>query len=183
MVDIFGYVLIVELRIGLMDKSDGYVAIWRMLEKHWLSTEDRPKTQFEAWIDIIWQVQHSTKPTKVKIGNQLLVCNYGESLKALGTWASRWGWNKSAVRKFFILLASDDMIETVNETVTTRLKVCNYKIYDPKMQPKKNDIETQQNALETHETPDKNVKNGNNDKEHKEKKKSNNPDGLLPARV
>jgi len=160
-----------------MDKGDGYAGIWRMLSEHWLWTEDRPKTYAEAWIDIIWQVQHKTKPQKVRIKNRILICNYGESLKALDTWAKRWQWSKTEVRRFFILLKDDDMIETVSETVTTRLTVCNYKDYDPKMQVRKTVSDTIRNASETHLTPDKKVKKVKNEK----KSKGINPVELIPA--
>jgi len=146
----------------------GYVAIWRKLTDHWLWNEDREKTRAEAWIDIIMQVQHSKEPSKHLIRGRIIFCHYGESIKALDTWGSRWKWKKGKVRTFLKLLEKDGQIETVNETVTLRLIVCNYKDYDAKAQSKKT-VSSTQNARRTHDqgtqnAPDKNVKNVNNEK-------------------
>lgn len=149
--------------------AEGWVAIWRKLTEHWLWNEDRPKTRLEAWIDIILMAQHSEKPQPVPIKDRILYCEYGQSIKSLDTWASRWQWNKSKVRRFFKLLEKEGNIVTVNETVTTRLIVCNYEQYDAKRQKRVTVTETHSNATETHSTPDKNDKNGNNEKKKKKR--------------
>ena len=146
--------------------DNGYIALWRKIRDHWLWNENRPKTRAEAWIDILCEARHSTEPKKVPIKDKILFCNYGESLKSLDTWAVRWGWNKSKVRRFFGLLEKEGQIVTVNETVTTRLTVCNYKDYDIKNQKSETQSETEvkriRNASETHSTPNKHVKHVKN---------------------
>ena len=51
-------------------------------------------------------------------------------MNSLDTWAKKWGWHKSKVRRFFNLLEQDAMIVTKSETQTTRITVCNYGIYN-----------------------------------------------------
>ncbi len=115
-----------------MSENVGYIGLWREIRSHWIWEEDRPRTRLDAWIDIICEVRFSDEPKKVIIKDQIIMCHYGESLNSLETWAKRWGWNKSKVRRFFQLLEKEQQIVTVNETVTTRLTVCNYEKFDPK---------------------------------------------------
>ncbi len=160
-----------------MSEVKGYVGIWRKLEYHWLWNEDRPKTRFEAWIDLIWCARHEEKNNEVLIKGKVLICHYGESLRSLLTLSRRWGWSKSKVRRFLELLEKERQIDTVNETVTTRITICNYEQYDPKKQKRETVSETHskrtRNALETHSNPKKNVKNVKNVKNGKNK--SENP--------
>ena len=101
----------------------------RKFEDHPFWKERRVFSKAEAWIDIIWQARWQEETQKVLIGNTMVECGYGQSLKSLTTWANRWGWSESTVRRFMKLLEDEDMI--VRETVakTTRITVCNYRKY------------------------------------------------------
>ena len=125
--------------MGAYTMKRGYFAIYRKFQDNFLWKERRVFSRAETWIDILMNVQHKETPKKVIIGNMVLYCNYAESLKSLETWANRWGWSRSKVKRFLDLCVSEDMIVVKNETVTTRLRVINYKLYDPK----RNAIETQ----------------------------------------
>lgn len=132
--------------------NSGYIALHRKIQDNFLWKKSRRKEFSEAlaWIDILMEVQHSEKPQKIMLGMTVLTCNYGQSLKSIGTWAQRWNWSESKVWRFFQLLKQERMIETKNETISTRLSVCNYSRYDPK-----------RNANETQVKTDNNVKNDN----------------------
>lgn len=114
--------------------NSGYIALHRKIQNNFLWKKARRKEFSEAlaWIDILMQVQHSISPQKVMLGMTVLTCNYGQSLKSIGTWAERWNWSPSKVRRFFQLLKREKMIETESVLKSTRLTVCNYKRYDPK---------------------------------------------------
>ena len=114
----------------------GWIKIYRSIQKHWIF-EDAEK--FKAWNIILFTVNY--EPKKVNIKNTLLQCDRGESLMSLESWAKAFGngWNKSKVRRFFILLENDSMIITKSEHKTTRLTVCNYESY----QDERNANETQ----------------------------------------
>lgn len=141
----------------------GYFALYRKLQDHPFWKEKRKFSKAEAWIDILWEAQHEKEPQKVMFGMQVLICNYGESLKSVRTWAKRWWWGETKVHRFLKLLKNMDQIETVNETVTTRLIVLNYSQYDPKN--KKNEtqptdeIKHIENTSKTQAVTDKNDKN------------------------
>ena len=143
----------------------GYLALWRKLSDHPFWKEKREFSKAEAWIDILWEVQHCEKPKQVVLGMTHLVCHYGESLKSLETWSKRWGWNKSRVRRFLQLLENMSQIRHSSEQKTTRITVLNYMQYDPKRNANETQMKRQRNDSETTATPDKNVNNAKNVKE------------------
>lgn len=142
----------------------GYFALWRKFQDHRFWKEKRVFSKAEAWIDILWEAQHEKEPQGVILGMKLLVCNYGETLKSIRTWAKRWGWGESKVHRFLKLLKIMGQIDTVNETVTTRISILNYKEYDPRNPDSGTQMERKWNASETQAVTDKNDK-----KEKKEK--------------
>lgn len=142
----------------------GYIALYRKIQHNFLWKEGRVFSKLEAWLDILMEVQHDIKPQKVLIKNKIIICEHGESLKSLETWAMRWRWNRSQVRRYFLLLKRESMIVLKPTQQTTHLKVVNYSTYDIKCNNKRN-------ASETQLTPDNNVK--------KEKKKKNTINGAI----
>lgn len=107
--------------------SDGWIALHRKFAEHPLWSKRRIFSEAEAWIDILMEVNHTER--KVLIGGRVITCKRGQSLNSNGTWASRWNWTESKVRRYWNLLKSMDMIETENLRKTTRLTVCNYDTY------------------------------------------------------
>jgi hypothetical protein len=108
----------------------GWIKLYRSTKNHWLYPSDREFTEFEAWIDLILEVNH--KPKKVRIKGGLVACDRGQSVRSMKEWGNRWQWGKDKVRRFFDLLKSDDMIVTENLKTTTRLTICNYEVYQDK---------------------------------------------------
>jgi DNA-binding transcriptional regulator YhcF (GntR family) len=141
----------------------GWIKLHRSIKEHWLYTEKRKFSKFEAWNDILLNVNFS--PAKTIIKGKIINVNRGESILSLDSWANRWKWNKSSVKRFFELLKKDGMIELKSETVTTRLTVCKYDTY----QSKENDSETHtkrtRNASETHTKPIEEEKERKEEKE------------------
>lgn len=145
----------------------GYLALWRKFQDHPFWKERREFSKAEAWIDLLWEVQHDENPQRVILGMKTLICNYGESLKSLDTWALRWLWSKSRVKRFFDLLVELNQIQIKNETITTRITILNYSQYDPKRNGNKTQSKRPRNDHETEVEPDKNVKNEKNVKNDK----------------
>lgn len=141
--------------------SKGWISLHRELQGHWLWQEKRGFSKLEAWLDILLTVNHSDQ--KVMIKNTLYEVKRGESIKCLDTWGKRWNWNKSKVRRFFMLLEKDGMIRTKNETKTTRLTVCKYDSYQQNGNENETQMKQSRNADETQATPNNNDNNINND--------------------
>lgn len=149
--------------------NKGWISIHRELQDHWLWQEKRVFSKLEAWLDILLTVNHSEQKTMIK--NRLFTVKRGESINSLDTWASRWNWNKSKVRRFLTLLESDSMVVTKSETQTTRLTVCKYDSYQDLRNANETQMKLKRNANETQTTPNNNDNNIN--KENKENKREN----------
>lgn len=144
----------------------GYVKLWRKFKDTDLWKQRREFSKFEAWLDIFTEANH--KPDQVIIGNKVIDCERGQCIKSLETWMKRWNWgSKYKVRTFLTLLMKLGNIKTENESVTTRITVCNYNIYQdykPGENPEKKQRENDTKTCQTPNNNDKNVKNVNNDK-------------------
>ena len=141
--------------------NQGWISIHRKLRDNQLWTEKRVFSKAEAWIDILLMVNH--KEAKVIIKNTMITVGRGESILSLGSWSLRWNWNKSATRRFLSLLQDDEMIELKNESITTRLTVCNYESYQDSRNANETQVKRKRNASETQVTPNNNVNNENNE--------------------
>jgi hypothetical protein len=141
----------------------GWIKLHRSITEHWLYTENRKFSKYEAWNDILLTVNYA--PAKTIIKGKIIYINRGESILSLESWGKKWNWEKSSVKRFLELLKKDEMIELKNETVTTRLTVCKYDTY----QSKENDVETQvtrrRNASETQTKPIKEEEEKQEEKE------------------
>jgi hypothetical protein len=106
---------------------EGWVKLHRKTMDNFLYKQERVFSPFEAWIDILMNVNYSD--SKVLIKGIIYDVKKGESIKSLDTWGKSWRWSKSKVRRFLKTLEDDQMIQTINESVTTRLIVLNYEMY------------------------------------------------------
>ena len=140
----------------------GWIKLERNIRDNWI-WQDPIKLKW--WIDILMTVNLSEK--KVSIGYKLFTCKRGECLMSLQNWGKRWNVSKTVVNNFFRMLENDNMIKTVNETVTTRLIVCNY----DSCQECENTIETEtkriEDAIIPQQSTTKEYKEYNKGKEYK----------------
>lgn len=141
----------------------GWIKVHRKVQDHWIFKEQREFSRFEAWLDILLCANHSEQ--KVIIQGTVYTVKQGESLHSLETWAKRWNWSKTKVRRFFDTLTKELMIETTNETKTTRLTICNYASYQVERNADETPKKRRRNADETQTAPNKNEENDNNDKQ------------------
>jgi DNA replication protein DnaD len=139
--------------------SKGWISIHRTITKHWVYQNP---DYFRSWIDILLEVNH--EDGKLLIGSNVFLCKRGESLKSLDTWAKRWRWHKSKVRRFLKLLEKDGMIAVKSEHITTRITVCKYDDYQDIRNKDETGLKHERNGSETGVTP-----NNKENKENKEK--------------
>lgn len=145
----------------------GYIALHRKIQDHPFYKEDREFSKYEAWVDILQEVRHSEEPKEVIFGMKILKCFYSESLYSIKTWAKRWNWTESKVRRYFKLLENMKQIETKSEVITTRLKVLNYGVYDPKRSADESQVTSKRSASDEQATTNNNVNNAKNEKKVK----------------
>jgi uncharacterized phage protein (TIGR02220 family) len=122
----------------------GWIKLHREINSHWIwSNSD----YFKWWIDILLEVNHTQ--AKVLIKGKVYNCGRGEKLYSLDTWASRWGTNKSKVKRFLEMLQKDEMICVKNETQTTRITICKYDDYQENENTSETQVKRKRNASET----------------------------------
>ena len=106
----------------------GFICLNRELMDHWIHKDAQ---KYQWWIDMIMLVNYTEE--KVVVGNQLVKCGIGQSVKSLSSWGKIFGVSKDTVRNFFVLLEKDRMI--TRETLAsgtrsiTRITICNYERY------------------------------------------------------
>jgi hypothetical protein len=113
---------------------------------------------------MLMEAQHDERPQQVVFGMKVLTCNYGECLKSNVTWARRWGWTESKVRRFLKLLENMGQLRTKNEGITTRISLINYATYDPRRRECNEEAPRKRRGSAEEATTDKNVKNVKNEK-------------------
>jgi len=138
-----------------MAKNNGWIRLHRKFQEHRFWSEPRKFSRAEAWIDIIMEARWKEDSAQAVFGNTVISCERGQVLYSLDTWAARWGWTKSATRRFLVLLKNMGQIDTENVTQTTRITICNYARYqdtrnadEPEMKRKRNASETQAKPTE-----------------------------------
>jgi hypothetical protein len=145
--------------------SIGWIKLHRSLSDHWIN-EKRKFSKYEAWLDILMNVNY--EDNKVLIKGKLYEVKRGQSILSLDSWAKRWIWDKSAVRRFFNLLQKDSMIEIVSDNITTHLTICNYDSYQGQENADETQKKRKRNSKEIQMTP---IKESKEEEENKEEKK------------
>jgi hypothetical protein len=151
---------------GISD-DHGWIHLHRKIQFNFLWTEPRVFSKAEAWIDMLMEARYSENPAQMLIGSHLIECCQGQCIKSLDTWAARWHWNKSKVRRFFDLLQRVNQIRLENVTKTTRITICNYETYNLTRPENETILKRTCNALETHLTPNKKERREEGKKEKK----------------
>lgn len=129
----------------------GWIKIHRSITDHWLYNEKRTYSKLEAWYDILLNVNYID--TKTIIKGKLYEVKRGQSIMSLDSWAKRWNWDKSKVRRFFNMLQKDEMIELITDNITTQLTICKYESYQGEGNADKTRKKRKRNANEIQTTP------------------------------
>ena len=143
----------------------GWIKIHRCITDHWIYTEKRSFSKFEAWLDILVTVNFADADVIIK--GKIYKVKRGQSILSMDSWANRWNWNKSKVRRFFALLEKDKMIVVKSDNKTTQLTVCNYESYQEKRHTDETQKKRDRHATDTQPTP---IKEEEEQKEQKEEK-------------
>jgi hypothetical protein len=144
----------------------GWIKLHRSITDHWLYTEKRVYSRFEAWNDILLTVNYSDAKTIIK--GKMYTIKRGESILSLESWAKRWNWDKSKVRRFFSLLQTDAMIVVKGDSITTHLIVCKYDSYQGDRHADETQKKHKRNADDIQTTPIEEEEEYKKNKEEKE---------------
>jgi hypothetical protein len=129
----------------------GWIKIHRSITDHWLYNEKRTYSKLEAWYDLLLNVNYTD--TKTVIKGKLYEVKRGQSIMSLDSWAKRWNWDKSKVRRFLVMLQKDEMIELISDNITTQLTICKYESYQGDGNADETRKKRKRNANEIQTTP------------------------------
>lgn len=106
-----------------------HISIDRKIFNHPLWKEHRPRTKFEAWIDLIQLVSFKDK-NKAIINNTVVKWNRGQYPISYAFLSNRWLWSVKKVRIYLQLLKDEKQIETNSIGQITILSLVNYELYN-----------------------------------------------------
>jgi hypothetical protein len=105
--------------------SNGFIPVRRSLFDHFLFTEHRVFSRFEAWMDLI-QMASFTDENKVMINGKLIKRNRGEVVASLRFLMKRWNWSMSRVCDYIELLRIQQMVVATKENGVTKILLVNF---------------------------------------------------------
>lgn len=138
----------------------GWIKLHRQIKEHWLYQEQRKFTKFEAWIDILLEVNH--KDNKFLLGSELVEVKRGQTITSIRQLCDRWGWSNTKVTQFLKMLEADGMVTYKSDSKKTVLTVDNYEVYqvsgdeETTVKRRRNDGETTQKHTNKNEKNEKN---------------------------
>lgn len=142
-----------------MSTENGYLMLARRTFGHFLWTEKRSLSKFEAWLDLLQLAAFA--PTKRIIRGNVIELGRGELVGSLRYLGDRWSWNKDKVASFLGLIESDQMIRREARHSETVVTICNYDKYNkhPDAEP---DTKPDTGQTVTRQRPD-NIEEGKED--------------------
>ena len=99
-----------------MDKTKGWIKLYRSIEDHWLWQYEKFNYQ-SAWVDLLMMVNH--EPRKIHIADKIITLQPGQKWTSIRKLADRWKWKDDKVSKFLKLLESDGMIHKESKRLET----------------------------------------------------------------
>lgn len=106
----------------------GWISIHRKIQEHWLYKEKRKFSKFEAWLDLLMNVNH--KDNKILFEGKLLEIKRGQMLTSEVKLSNKWDWSRKKTRNFLELLETDEMIvKMVIPNKGTIIEIVNYNEY------------------------------------------------------
>ena len=86
--------------------------------------QDKPFSKGQAWVDMLLQANH--KDTEVFYKDNVYPIKRGQFIRTERDLASDWGWSRSRVTRFLLLLKKCSMIVTKTEPKANLITILNY---------------------------------------------------------
>lgn len=138
-----------------MSSSQGWISLSRKVRDCWI-WQDKPFSKGQAWVDMLLSANHEDK--KFLLGNELVEVKRGSFITSEHKLMDKWGWSKTKVRAFLLLLENDSMIVKISDKKKTTINIVNYSDYQDSQTTK----EPQKNHEETTKEPQKDPNNNEN---------------------
>ena len=131
----------------------GWIKISRDIQSHWIYQDPQ---KLKWWLDLLLLANFEDKDVVIKF--KVFRCKRGQLLYSLKTLSQRWNVSKTVVNNFLEMLRKQNMIETENETVSTRITICNYETYQRNENANETQTKRKRNANETQQSTTKEYK-------------------------
>ena len=82
--------------------NKGWISLYRKMTDHWLYTEERTFSRYEAWIDLLLMANYGDK--KVIMDGQLVMVKRGTFITSIRKLCKKWNWSNTKVVSFLKLL-------------------------------------------------------------------------------
>jgi uncharacterized phage protein (TIGR02220 family) len=114
-----------------------FIPINRKLFNHYLWTEKRSYSKFEAWLDLLQMVSFEDN-NELMINGSLCKWGRGQFPISISYLCNRWDWSSKKVRTYLKLLKKERMVDVDTGNKWTMLTICKYDSYNTKGQAKGN---------------------------------------------
>ena len=142
----------------------GWIKLHRVIKEHAFFKEKRKFSRFEAWVDLLLSANHMDK--QFLLGNEMVTCERACLITSEVKLMDRWGWSKSKVRAFLLLLDNEKMIVKKTDTKKTTITIVKYDFYQGSDTTEEPEKDRKRTAKELQKDTNKNVKNVENEKEY-----------------
>lgn len=133
----------------------GWISLHRQIQEHWI-WNDKPFSYGQAWVDMLLLANHTDN--KFLFGSELVTVSSGSFITSELKLMDRWGWSKSKVRRFLMLLENDSMIVKKTDRKKTTITIVKYSDYQESQTTKR----PQKDRRKTTEKPQKDTNNNDN---------------------
>jgi len=142
----------------------GWVKVFRSLQDNIL-WQEKPFSRGQAWVDLLLSVNHKDKV--ILINGKALKIKSGQMWTSRDKLAKRWGWSKSKVNRFLVLLSDTHMASVSGTQSGTLLTIEKWaKFQDARTTKRNADDTTDESSDES--TGDTQTRMKKNEKECKE---------------
>ena len=123
---------------------EGWIKIYRQIQKHWLWTKKRRFSEFEAWLSLLFKANH--KATPIMVYKTIVNLDAGSFITSELKLADEWGWSRETVRKFLKILEDEKMIHVKHTTKYTIVNVEKWELYQKPTQQVRQQIRQQRST-------------------------------------
>lgn len=95
------------------------------LQNHWL-WQDKPFAKGQAWIDLLLLSGQAQEQTIFR--NKFYRTESGQIITSENELCNRWGWSRTKIRSFLLLLKEASMIKLIRDKAKTMITVIQYPI-------------------------------------------------------
>ena len=142
-----------------MSSSQGWISLSRKVRDCWI-WQDKPFSKGQAWVDMLLSANHEDK--KFLLGNELVEVKRGSFITSEHKLMDKWGWSKTKVRAFLLLLENDSMIVKISDKKKTTINIVNYSDYQDSRTTKEPQKDHEETTKEPQKDPNNNENNDNN---------------------